>query len=321
MDDALLGGKVVEWPCIYKANQARTGHALDERVVREHVDRDPVAVLAPAVLRVRLHGGCDVRRQRPRRRRPDDERLALTLAEREADEERRVLHLDVVLLARLLVLRERGAAARAPLGRAVPLVQPAAAVDLLQEAPDVLDVRVAERVVVVVPVHPHPEPLRLLGLHLGEAGHALLAPLGELGEPVLLDLALRIEPELLLDLDLDPEALAVEAVLVTLVVAAERLVALERVLQATAEVMDGSRPVRGDRPVHEAERRAAAVPVAEAFEGLLVLPECEDVALQRGMIGDRRKRREDLRHAFDSREREQRLRPPRFTPGTPRKEP
>ena len=39
----------------------------------------------------------------------------------------------------------------------------------------------------------------------------------ELGEAVLLDLALRVQPELALDPDLDPEPLAVEAVLVALV--------------------------------------------------------------------------------------------------------
>ena len=57
---------------------------------------------------------------------------------------------------------------------------------------------------------------------------------GELGEPELLDLALRVEPELALDADLDPQTLAVEAVLVALVVAAQRLVALEDVLQRPA---------------------------------------------------------------------------------------
>ena len=115
---------------------------------------------------------------------------------------------------------------------------------------------------------------------------ALLAALGELGEPVLLDLALRVEAELLLDLDLDPEALAVEAVLVALVVAAERLVALEHVLEHAPEVLHARRAVRRDRPVHEAERRAAAVAVAQLEERPLVLPECEDVVLERRMIGD-----------------------------------
>ena len=51
-------------------------------------------------------------------------------------------------------------------------------------------------------------------------GDTLAAAGGELGEPVLLDVALRVQPERLLDLDLDPEALAVEAVLVALLVAA-----------------------------------------------------------------------------------------------------
>ena len=231
MLDAVLRRQLVEGAAVAPADELLAAPALDERVVGEDVDGDPVAVLAAAVVGVGLDRRGDVRRQRPRRRRPDDERLALALEQREAHEERRVLELDVVLLARLLVLRQRRAAARAPLRRAVPLVQPAAAVHLLEEHPDVLDVRVGERVVVVVPVHPLAEPLRLLGLHLGEARDALLAPLGELGEPVLLDLALRVEAELLLDLDLDPEPLAVEAVLVALVVAAERLVALEDVLE------------------------------------------------------------------------------------------
>jgi hypothetical protein len=50
-------------------------------------------------------------------------------------------------------------------------------------------------------------------------------------EAVLLDLALRVQPELVLDADLDPQALAVEPVLVALVEAAQRLVALEDVLE------------------------------------------------------------------------------------------
>jgi hypothetical protein len=104
----------------------------------------------------------------PRRRRPHHQRLALAPAEREAHEQGRVLQLDVVLLAGLLVLRERGAAAGTPLRCVVALVQPALLLDRLEEPPDVLDVRVAEGVVVVAPVHPHPEALRLRGLDPGE---------------------------------------------------------------------------------------------------------------------------------------------------------
>ena len=56
----------------------------------------------------------------------------------------------------------------------------------------------------------------------------------KLVEAVLLDLPLGVQAELLLDADLDPQPLAVEAVLVALVEAAERLVALEDVLQRAA---------------------------------------------------------------------------------------
>ena len=219
--------------------------------------------------------------------------------ERKADEERRMLELDVVLLAGLLVLRERGPATRAPLRRAVSLVQPAAAVHLLQEAPDVLDVRVAERVVVVVPVHPHPEPRRLLGDHVGEARDALLAALGELGEPVLLDLALRVEAELLLDLDLDPEPLAVEPVLVALVEAAQRLVALEHVLQRPAQawwtpiglfaVIGPSMKLNVGPPRFCSRSRSKV---------RSLVPEFEDLPLERRMIRDRRKRREAFAPCF-----------------------
>ena len=103
--------------------------------------------------------------------------------------------------------------------------------DDLQEPPDVLDVRVAEREVVVAPVHPLAEPLRAPRQRLRRLDDDLAALAGELLEAVLLDLALRVQPELPLDADLDPEPLAVEAVLVPLVEAAQRLVALEDVLE------------------------------------------------------------------------------------------
>jgi hypothetical protein len=180
-------------------------------------------------------------------------------------------------------------------------VEPPALVHGLQEPPDVLDIRVRERVVGVLPVHPLAEPLGLLGHHPGVVRDALLAALGELGEPVALDVALRVEPERLLHLDLDPEPLAVEPVLVALVVAVQRLVALEDVLErAPVPVVHARRVVRGDRAVHEAEGRTAAVLLAEALEGALALPQGEDLPLELGMIRLVRKRPERLRHAFDS---------------------
>ena len=263
-------------------------------------DHHPLAVLAQPVLLLGMHRGRDVRGQRPRRRRPDHERLALGVPQREPHVERRVGTLLVHAGLRELVLRERRAAPGAPLGRAVTDVDPPPLVHQLQEAPDVLDVRVAERVVVRTPVHPLTEALRALR-QLGRRPHDLLAtPTRELGEAELLDLPLRVEPELAFDPDLDPEALAVESVLVALVVAPERLVALEHVLQRPSpRRMHREGLVRGHGPVHEAELRAAGVLLAEPAERLFAVPPLQHVSLERVMIG---LVRQGCEHASDSRE-------------------
>ena len=124
---------------------------------------------------------------------------------------------------------------------------------------------------------------------LGRLDDDLAAAARELLEAELLDLPLRVKPELPLDADLDPEPLAVEAVLVALVEAAQRLVALEDVLERPApRRVDGERLVRGHRAVDERPLRAAAVLRAQLLEGALPLPELEDLQLERigvGLVG------------------------------------
>ena len=145
-----------------------------------------------------------------------------------------------------------------------------------------------------------PRRRRLLGDDLGELGDPLLAALVEFREPVLLDLPLRVEPQRALDADLDPEALAVEAVLVALVETAERLVPLEDILERPAPaVMRAHRVVRGDRAVHEAEGRPAAIPLAELVEDGLGVPPREDLLLEGEVVRILRQRLE--RHDVDSR--------------------
>ena len=283
VDDPLLRRQVVERALVLEPDELLTPD--DPVVLGVLLAQSPAAVAQP-ILRVRLDRRSDVRRQRPRGRRPDDQRLALTVLEREPDVERRMLQLLVVLLAGLLVLGERRAAARTPLCRAMAFVEPAPPVHLLQEPPDVLDVRVGEGEVVVVPVHPAAEAPVLLGDHLGEVGDTLLAAGGELGEPVLLDVALGVQAERLLHLDLDPQPLAVEAVLVALLEAAERLVALEDVLERPAPgVVDAHRAVGGDGAVDEAPLLAARVLLAQAIEDPFLVPPREDLLLERGMVG------------------------------------
>ena len=306
--DTLLRRKMVEGAHVLETHELAAHGRADERRVRLPRDGPPLAVLREPVVRIRVHGRGDVRRKRPRRRRPDDERLAVPPLQGQAHVERRMLEL-LVLAGEDLVLGDRRSTPRAPDRRAVALVEPAAPVDLGEEAPDVLDVRVGERVVVVVPVHPHPEPLRPLGDLLREPCNALATPRGELGEAVLLDLALRVEAERLLDLDLDPQPLAVESVLIPLFEAAERLVALEDVLERPPPgVMDAHRVVRGDRPVDEAEARPTSVLRAELLERPLSLPEGEYLPLESAVIRLVRERCEDRRHVRQSRNWEERRR-------------
>ncbi len=273
----------VERPAVAKADELGSLHDARHPLVREQRDGDPLPVLEQAVVGVRVDGGGDVGGQRPGGGRPDDDPLALAVEQREADEERGVEPILVVPVQ--LVRRDGGAAPRAPLGRAMPHDEPPAFVDDAQEAPDVLDVRVGEREVVVAPVHPLAEPDRALRQLLRGADDDVAALASELGEPVLLDLALRVEPQLTLDTDLDPEALAVESVLVALVVAAERLVALEDILERPPPGgVDGERLVRGDRAVEEAEPGALRVLGAQLRERRLTLPESENLPFERVVV-------------------------------------
>jgi hypothetical protein len=176
--------------------------------------------------------------------------------------------------------------------------QQLAAMAFGQERPDRVVVLVRVRVVAVVPVHPVAEADRLLGLDGGELVDACLAQLDESVDPELLDLALVVEAELALDLDLDPQALAVEAVLVALPLAQHGVVALEEVLVgASPGVMHAHRVVRGDGPVDEAVaalRRLVARQVAR--QGVALTPTLDDVALERGDLQLARHRPEQLAH-------------------------
>ena len=90
-------------------------------------------------------------------------------------------------------------------------------------------------------MHPIAEADGLLGLDAGVLVDALLATLDELGNPVGLDVALALEAKLALDFHLDPETLAVEAVLVPLIETAHGPVPL-------VGVFVGPAPRHGGRP-------------------------------------------------------------------------
>ena len=147
----------------------------------------------------------------------------------------------------------------------------------------------------IVPVHPHPEPDRLLGLARRVGQDALLAQRHELGDAVGLDVALARESQVALDVDLHPETLAVEPVLPALGLAEHGVVALEDVLVGPAPgVVDAHRVVRRDRTVEEAPARAGGVLGTKARERLAVAPHGEDLVL----LGDQvRLRADGLEHS------------------------
>src|ERR671934_257653 len=74
-DDSVLDAfdrrQMVERPPVARADELLSAQDLLEPLVRIARDCDPLAVLSPAVLRVGIDGGDDVRGQRPGCRRPD----------------------------------------------------------------------------------------------------------------------------------------------------------------------------------------------------------------------------------------------------------
>src|SRR3954462_11316620 len=91
------------------------------------------------------------------------------------------------------------------------LCQEAPVEHLPERPPDRLDVLVVEGEVGVAGVDPEADPLGQPVPLVDVAKHRLAAALVELGHPEALDVLLRLEAELLLDLELDRQPVAVPA--------------------------------------------------------------------------------------------------------------
>src|SRR5215467_14414080 len=94
----------------------------------------------------------------------------------------------------------------------------------------------------------------------------LLALLHEVADAIVLDLVLVVESKLFLYLNLHPQALAVEAVLIALPVASHRVEALPEILiGATPGMMDSHRIVGGDRTVDERPALGGGIVAVKVF--------------------------------------------------------
>jgi hypothetical protein len=287
----VLGGDVGKQRRVAGADHVLAVEAVgDLRVLAQHGVQarlgEHVAVGGADVRELGRDGERGVGEQRPRRRRPGED--AVALAQRAGRLHHREGHvdggvLDVLVALRDLVRGQRGAATRAVGHDLVALEQQLAVPHLAQRPPDGLDVRRVQRAVRVLDVDPVAHPLRQRRPLLEELEHRLAALLVELGDAVALDVVLAGEAELLLDGDLHRQAVAVPAALALDVAPAHRLVAGEDVLEHAREhVVGAGAPVGGRRALVEHERLGALAAAQRLREDVALTPSLQHLLLHRG---------------------------------------
>jgi hypothetical protein len=249
-------------------------------------DERLVAVRGDGVGHVRARGDGGVGHQRPRGRRPDQERCPRRVGsagvraggQREADVDAGIGHGLVPL--RHLVVREARPVAGAVRRDPVVLDQQPLAVDLLQGPPDRLDVLGVHRAVGLPHVDPAAHPLGHLLPEVHVALHRLAAVLVELGNAEGLDVGLPGEAELLLDSELDRQAVAVPAALAVDLVALHRAEPGEDVLErARLDVVGARSAVGGRRALVEGPALLARVALDRLLEDPPLAPGGHHLAL------------------------------------------
>ncbi|MBA7714040.1 hypothetical protein ES703_123054 [subsurface metagenome] len=158
------------------------------------------------------------------------------------------------------MLADARAAPGTPGHAVLALLEPAPLVNLFKETPDGVIILIGHGVVGVVPVHPVAQADGLLRLDLRVLAHTLLAAINELFHAEGFNVPLGSKPQLALLLHLDPQPLAVEAVLVAEFVALHGMVTVENVFIGAAPGMVHTHGViGGDRAVQEGPARPALV--------------------------------------------------------------
>src|SRR5579859_1446558 len=187
-----------------------------------------------------------------------------------------------VAFGRDLMLGERRATAWAPGQHIMAPVEPAMGMAQLQKAPDAIVVLVGMRIIALLPVHPVAEPLALCGLDCRKVGHTLLAALDEGRDAVGFDLALAGEAQVLFDIDLYPESLAVKALLPAQLLSQHAMVAVIQIFQrAPPGVMHAHGVICGDGAINERPPGATTRLGPHLLEDLLCSPQAQDAILKR----------------------------------------
>ena len=290
--DAVRVLDVRVWRLVAGADERGSGHRADEvTALAEHglpqrgADDQSLAVEGDLDI---VGGGIDrdpgVRRQGPRCRGPHDHRGAhepgvVRRLDREPHVHARVV--DGLVPQRDLCIGQGGAAAGAVRRDLVRFLQQAPLEQRLQRPPHRLDVAGRHRPVGLVEVDPVAdalgEPLELAHVSLDR----LAAPLVELGDPERLDIALAGGADLLLDLELDRQAVTVPPALARHEVAGHRLEPGVDVLErAGLHMVHAGSAVRGRWPLVEHPQRRALAPGERGVEDVVLLPEREDLPLE-----------------------------------------
>ncbi len=157
--------------------------------------------------------------------------------------------------------------------------------DLLEQPPDGFDIVVLERDVGIVEVYPVSHAPREVVPQVFVAEDAGAAGGVVLFDAVRLDLASILEPEFLLDLDLNGQSVRVPSRFPLHAEALHRLVTTEDVLDgARHHVMDARPAVGGGRSFVKREGGRVAAVREALLEDLRLVPPGEDLRLQPRMI-------------------------------------
>ena len=224
-----------------------------------------------------VHAECHVRRQRPRRRCPGEERVIAVFG-LEFDHGRALR--DVLVALCHLMRGERRAAAWAIRDDLVALVEQALLPDLLERPPLRLDEVVLVGDVRVLHVSPEADDIGELLPHALVLPDGLAALLDERLDAVCLDLFLAVDADLLLDFELNRQAVRIPASL------SEDLLALHRG-EARQHVLDDARQDMADmrlavgrrRAIVEREGIAALALVDCLLSDVMCFPELADLLL------------------------------------------
>ena len=137
----------------------------------------------------------------------------------------------------------------------------------------------------VVPVHPIAQSLRLFRLSSREAEDSAFALVHEFVDAEFVDGVLCSESQLLLDFDFNPQPLAIEAVLVSLVMASHCEEALIRIfVRSPPRMMHAHWIIGRDGTVQKTPPLLTAILFPQLAECVVLSPEVEDEVFARNEV-------------------------------------